>query len=147
MGGVGEPEEQYLSVSTDPDGTVVVTGEVDLYSAPQLEQVVDGAVEAGEGNVVIDLAGVRFMDSAGLNILIRCFKPLDELVGEVNQSLRGWKNYFSYGYPRRTYRKVNTFVVARLTKHLRRRSQRACRPPAGMSYYGFLTRRLGLRLL
>ena len=77
----------------------------------------------------------------------QCFMPLDELVGEVNQSLSGWKNYFSYGYPRRAYRKVNTFVVARLTKHLRRRSQRACRPPAGMTYYGFLTQRLGLELL
>jgi anti-sigma B factor antagonist len=75
---VGEPEEQYLFVTTDPDGTVVVTGEVDLYSAPQLEQVVGGAVEGGEGNVVIDLAGVRFMDSAGLNIIIRCYKPLDQ---------------------------------------------------------------------
>jgi anti-sigma B factor antagonist len=75
---VGEPEEQYLTVSTDPDGTVVVTGEVDLYRAPTLEQVVKGAVEGGEGNVVIDLARVRFMDSAGLNILTRCFKPLDE---------------------------------------------------------------------
>ena len=77
----------------------------------------------------------------------QCFMPLDELVGEVNQSLSGWKNYFSYGYPRRAYRKVNTFVVARLTKHLRRRSQRACRPPAGMTYYRFLTQRLGLKLL
>lgn len=75
---MGEPEEQYLFVTTDPDGTVVVTGEVDLYSAPQLEQVVGGAVEGGEGNVVIDLAGVRFMDSAGLNIIIRCYKPLDQ---------------------------------------------------------------------
>jgi hypothetical protein len=33
--------------------------------------------------------------------------PLDELVGEVNQALKGWKDYFSYGYPRRAYRKVN----------------------------------------
>ena len=75
---MGDPEDQYLSVSRDPDGTVVVTGEVDLYSAPTLEQVVEGAVAGGDGNVVIDLAGVRFMDSAGLNILIRCFKSLDE---------------------------------------------------------------------
>jgi RNA-directed DNA polymerase len=77
----------------------------------------------------------------------QCFMPLDELVGEVNQSLSGWKNYFSHGYPHRAYRKVNTFVVARLTTHLRRRSQRACRPPAGMTYHGFLTQRLGLKLL
>lgn len=77
----------------------------------------------------------------------QCFVPVSELVEEVNHSLRGWAEYFSYGYPRRAHRKVNAFVVGRLTKHLKRRSQRACRPPVGMSYYGFLTKRLGLELL
>ena len=74
----------------------------------------------------------------------QCFVPISELIQEVNQSLRGWGQYFSYGYPRRARRKVNVYVVERLTKHLKRRSQRACRPPVGMSYYGFLTQRLGL---
>lgn len=77
----------------------------------------------------------------------QCFVPVSELVEEVNRSLRGWGNYFSHGHPRRAHRKINVFVVGRLTKHLKRRSQRACRPPAGMSYYGFLTKRLGLKLL
>ena len=77
----------------------------------------------------------------------RCFVPLTQLVEEVNQKLRGWGEYFSYGYPRRAHRKVNAFVVERLSKHLKRRSQRACRPPAGMTSYQFLRRRLGLQLL
>jgi RNA-directed DNA polymerase len=77
----------------------------------------------------------------------QCFVPIRELVEQVNQELRGWGEYFSYGHPRRAYRKVNTFALGRLTRHLKRRSQRACRPPKGMSYYGFLTRRLGLKLL
>jgi len=77
----------------------------------------------------------------------QCFVPVPKLVGQVNHSLRGWGNYFSYGHPRRAHRRINAFVVGRLTKHLKRRSQRACRPPAGMSYYGFLTKRLGLKLL
>jgi RNA-directed DNA polymerase len=77
----------------------------------------------------------------------KCFVPVSELVQQVNQELRGWGEYFSYGHPRRAHRKVNAFVVSRLAKHLKRRSQRACRPPAGMSYYSFLTRRLGLKLL
>ena len=76
----------------------------------------------------------------------QCFVPVVELVEQVNRQLRGWKQYFSYGHPRRAHRAVNAFAVARLTKHLTRRSQRPCRPPAGMSYYGFLTRRLGLDL-
>jgi RNA-directed DNA polymerase len=87
---------------------------------------------------------------AALRTLIsapRSFVPLPLLVQEVNQQRRGWANYFNFGHPRGAYRASNAFTLTRLTKHLRRRSQRACRPPAGMSAYTFLTRRLGLELL
>jgi RNA-directed DNA polymerase len=77
----------------------------------------------------------------------RCYVPVTELIETVNRQLHGWGNYFSYGYPRGAYRVLNAFTVNRMMLHLQRRSQRACRPPAGMSYYQFLTRRLGLRLL
>jgi RNA-directed DNA polymerase len=75
------------------------------------------------------------------------FVPLLQLMERVNQYRRGWAGYFSFGHPRRAYRASNTFTVVRLTKHLHRRSQRACRPPAGLSAYQFLTQRLGLELL
>lgn len=77
----------------------------------------------------------------------RSFVPIPQLVGQVNRQLRGWKAYYSFGRPRRAHRVVNAFVVARLTKHLRRRSQRPFRPPDGMTYYHFLTRRMGLELI
>ena len=73
-----------------------------------------------------------------------CFVPVAQLVTSINRQLRGWATYFSLGYPRPAYRVLNAFVMHRLTIHLQRRSQRACRPPAGMTYYQFLTRRLGL---
>ena len=73
--------------------------------------------------------------------------PLRTLIGQVNRKLRGWQSYFSFGHPRRAQRVVNTHVVSRLTKHLRRRSQRACRPPAGVTAYQFLTTTLGLKLI
>jgi RNA-directed DNA polymerase len=76
-----------------------------------------------------------------------CFVPLDDLVQTVNRQLRGWGQYFSFGFSRWAYRAVNKHAVDRLTIHLNRRSQRACRPPAGMTYYQFLTRRMGLDLL
>ena len=75
------------------------------------------------------------------------FVPLLQLMERVNQYRRGWAGYFSFGHLRRAYRASNTFTVVRLTKHLHRRSQRACRPPAGLSAYQFLTQRLGLELL
>jgi RNA-directed DNA polymerase len=77
----------------------------------------------------------------------RAFVPLPDVVQHVNQYRRGWAAYFRYGHPRGAYRESNTFTLARLAKHLHRRSQRPCRPPAGMTSYQFVTARLGLALL
>ena len=72
-----------------------------------------------------------------------CFMPVVGMIARVNEHLRGWGTYFRLGYPRVAYRRINDFVGQRLTRHLRRRSQRPFRPPAGMSWYGQL-HRLGL---
>ncbi len=72
--------------------------------------------------------------------------PIQTLIGWINRLLRGWRRYFSVGYPRMAYRAVNHYVVGKLTRHLKRRSQRPYRPPAGVSFYAQL-QRLGLQLL
>ena len=72
-----------------------------------------------------------------------CFKPLPELIEKLNRHLKGWANYFSYGYPRKGIRQINTYVRQRLTQHMRRRSQRPFRPPEGVSYYEHF-KRMGL---
>jgi len=73
--------------------------------------------------------------------------PVDELIRRVNAKLAGWRPYFSFGHPRAVHRQVNVFAIHRVYQHLRRRSQRPYRPPAGMTEYGFITRTLGLKLL
>ena len=70
----------------------------------------------------------------------QCFKPIPLLIEELNRHLKGWKNYFNFGYPAEAFRDINTYVRDRLTQHLRRRSQRPFRPPEGVSYYGQLER-------
>jgi len=70
--------------------------------------------------------------------------PPPQLVGRVNYKIRGWRQYFSIGYPRRAHRQISQFTISRLTRHLKRRSQRPCCPPAGMTWYGFVTDTLGL---
>ena len=72
-----------------------------------------------------------------------CFKPTRILIRDVNRHLKGWANYFSIGYPRKSYREINRYTRERLTRHLRRRSQRGYRPPKGVSMYEHL-KRLGL---
>jgi RNA-directed DNA polymerase len=68
------------------------------------------------------------------------------LIGRVNRWTRGWKQYFSLGYPRQAFRAINRYLVESLARHLQRRSQRPFRPPAGTSFYVQL-QRLGLQLL
>jgi len=62
-----------------------------------------------------------------------CFKPIPMMIGELNQHLRGWANYFGRGYPREAFREINRHVRERLECHLSRRSQRPWRPPQGVS--------------
>jgi RNA-directed DNA polymerase len=61
--------------------------------------------------------------------------PIPELIKIVNRQLTGWAGYFSFGYPRKEMRRMNRFVRCRVTRHLKRRSQRPFRPPEGRSFY------------
>ena len=65
----------------------------------------------------------------------QCYKPIPQLIEELNRHLEGWKNYFDFGRPREALREINTYVRGRLTQHWRRRSQRPFRPPEGVSFY------------
>ena len=68
------------------------------------------------------------------------WKPLPWLLEDLNRHLRGWANYFGYGYPRAAFREINGYVRQRLTRHLRRRSQRPFRPPEGVTDYEYFKR-------
>ena len=61
--------------------------------------------------------------------------PIPTLIRMVNRHLRGWANYFGWGYSRKALREINSYVRERLTRHLQRRSQRPFRPPEGVSWY------------
>ena len=68
----------------------------------------------------------------------QCFKPTNLLIAQTNRHLRGWSEYFRFGYPRQAFREINHHVRQRLTVHLKRRSQRPYRPPAGTSWHKHL---------
>lgn len=75
-----------------------------------------------------------------------CFQPIPTLIRQLNRHLDGWSNYFGYGYPRNSFGYINSYVRQRLTKHLKRRSQRPWQPPEGISVYRHLAE-LGLMSL
>src|SRR5258707_2398634 len=72
-----------LNVSSRSQGdhvTVIATGEIDLYTAPKLQTDL-AAIIAGVGQaarVVIDMSGVEFCDSTGMNVLLSCLRQVRE---------------------------------------------------------------------
>jgi len=74
------------------------------------------------------------------------WKPIPVLIAELNRHLRGWANYFRFGYPRDAFDQINRHVLLRLGRHLRRRSQRPFQPPQGITAYAHY-KRMGLRYL
>ena len=66
---------------------------------------------------------------------------LKATIEEVNVILQGWSNYFSFGYPRVAFRKVNYFVRQRIYRLARRMSQRRCKQLDGDTVYKSLQRK------
>ena len=59
------------------DGVVHVEGELDIVTAALLEAELRDAATSSTADLVVDLSGVSFMDSAGMNVLARIYKVLD----------------------------------------------------------------------
>ena len=51
-------------------GIVAVSGEVDIYTAPQFRECMVELLDAGIDRLVVDLSGVTFIDSTALGVLI-----------------------------------------------------------------------------
>lgn len=55
-----------------------VGGELDVASAPVLAQAIAGGEQDGASAIVLDLQDLRFMDCAGLTVLVRASAYADE---------------------------------------------------------------------
>jgi anti-anti-sigma factor len=62
---------------------VVVAGELDAATAPELADVLDPLVSQPAASVVVNLADVSFMDSSGLRALIRSANAAKEAGGSL----------------------------------------------------------------
>jgi anti-sigma B factor antagonist len=62
-----------LTISSEREGDVhviAVTGELDLATAAELEQELLRVEATDAESIVVDLAGLRFMDSTGIRVMI-----------------------------------------------------------------------------
>ncbi|MDQ3677361.1 MAG: STAS domain-containing protein [Actinomycetota bacterium] len=55
---------------------LAVRGEIDLFTAPELKQVLAECIEAGRIRIIVDLTETSFLDSTALGVLIGAVKRL-----------------------------------------------------------------------
>jgi anti-sigma B factor antagonist len=69
-----------LGIETEQpnDGLVVVVvhGEVDIRTAPELRDCLGQVIDGGAGRVVLDLTDVEFLDSTALSVMVGAHKRL-----------------------------------------------------------------------
>ncbi len=83
MAGVGEngPAELSIESARDAQGDPLITlrGELDLLGADPLRHAIAAALEPGARRLAFELEGLRFIDSAGLAVLIEASSRVEEL--------------------------------------------------------------------
>jgi anti-sigma B factor antagonist len=62
---------------------VAVTGEIDLFTAPEFKQRVSAPIDAGRTRLVVDLTATTFIDSSSLGVLIGAHRRLRRLNGTL----------------------------------------------------------------
>ena len=60
----------------DDTHIVAVTGEIDLFTAPDFKQHVSAPIDAGVPHVIVDLSRTTFIDSSSLGVLIGAHRRL-----------------------------------------------------------------------
>jgi len=60
----------------DDTHVVAVTGEIDLFTAPEFKQRMSAPIDDGRSNLVVDLSATTFIDSSSLGVLIGAHRRL-----------------------------------------------------------------------
>jgi len=74
-----------VSTTSLGDGVagVAVLGEADIYTAPELKEALNAAIETGATSILVDLSGATFIDSTTLGVLMGAVRRLHPVGGEV----------------------------------------------------------------
>jgi anti-anti-sigma factor len=75
-----------LEINIQSEGTIAIVsiaGRVDTLSAPDFEKSLSAAVKREETLFVLDLAGLEYISSAGLRVILSAGKTLKQRGGEL----------------------------------------------------------------
>ena len=65
----------------DPYTLVEVSGEADVTNGDSLRELLDAEVAKQPRTMILDLSGLRFLDSSALHVILRANRAMDRLGG------------------------------------------------------------------
>lgn len=84
-GKVRHVELQVSNRSQDGRTILALSGEIDLYTAPRLQaELASALAERQQAQIVVDMSGVEFCDSTGMNVLLAAHRHARERGGELS---------------------------------------------------------------
>ncbi len=73
-----------ISVKDADEAVVlVVAGSMDADNAHELDKAIEARIEAGSPDIVLDLAGLEYISSAGLRVIMKSAKKLEVRRGSI----------------------------------------------------------------
>ena len=82
--------ELKVTSRSQGDHTIMsVLGEIDLYTAPTLQSQLTSALAPGQVKLIVDMSGVDFCDSTGINVLLAAHRQAIERGGELQLASPG----------------------------------------------------------
>ena len=73
-----------MDINTRSKGEITlldITGEIDLYNAPEIKDIINKLIEEQKFNVIINLEKVSYIDSSGIGALISSLSNLKKYQG------------------------------------------------------------------
>jgi len=67
---------EITTTSKDNATTLSLNGRIDTATAPELEQAINKVIDGGQRKVLLDFAGVTYISSGGLRVLLATAKKL-----------------------------------------------------------------------
>lgn len=75
-----------MNAQVEEKGDVVVVrveGRMDAASSPQLEKQISALIDSGHFKLILNLAGVDYLSSAGMRLMLSVSKKLKNLEGKL----------------------------------------------------------------
>lgn len=63
---------------------IVASGDLDLATAPILGERFDALIASGATVIILDAAGIEFLDSSGIRVLVHASNALEPLGGRLS---------------------------------------------------------------